>query len=223
MIPLRLNQCLPFLHKLIKPVILGLRCRNERVAITYLALKNLEFWVDNLNPTFLESMFRLEPTLHCELFETLTGLLRVPAIDSSAFRVLGKLGGLNRIHLATPPSLQHVRTVEQGLRVRATWRTPSGVFLPPESPNEFLDKEVFSDLISILSVFCKILSYHDHLYNLFLNNIFDHFFYNLYFYKLGYFYFLKKFPFSYLYLFLEKVFSLYVSYRTVFLWNPFYF
>ena len=67
----------------------------------------------------------------------------------------------------------------------------------------------------ILLIFCKILSYHDHFYDLFLNDTFNQFFYNLYFFKLGYFYFLKNFPFTFNF-FLENVFYLYISNQTFF-------
>ena len=140
MIPLRLNHSLPHLPRLLRPVILGLRMRGERSNITAIALKSLEYWVDNLHPSFLEQVFKQEPTLHADLFEALTALLRVAGgTDSSTFRVLGKLGGLNRLHLAAPPQLQQVRYTEDGLRVRALWRATEGGIEPADNAAEGLD------------------------------------------------------------------------------------
>ena len=49
--PCRLSEQLAGLPKLMKPLVLAMEGKDELVA---LALRTLEYWVDSLNPEFLE-------------------------------------------------------------------------------------------------------------------------------------------------------------------------
>jgi hypothetical protein len=59
------------LGRLLRPVILGLRSRDERGAVTHQAARQLEFWVDNLDPRYQESVLRSDGALYRDLFSAL--------------------------------------------------------------------------------------------------------------------------------------------------------
>jgi transformation/transcription domain-associated protein len=80
-VPLRLSMQLPHLGKLLRPVVLGLRASDDRKNLAGMALKTLEFWIDNLTPAYLYSVMS-EPSILGDL-----------------------LGGLNRLYMHDPPRL----------------------------------------------------------------------------------------------------------------------
>jgi transformation/transcription domain-associated protein len=69
-LPARLSALLPYLPRLMKPLVLALKRSDDLVA---LGLRTLEFWVDSLNPEFLEPSMASVMT---ELILTLWGHLR---------------------------------------------------------------------------------------------------------------------------------------------------
>ena len=96
---------------MLRPITLALRARDDRRNLPGMALKTLEFWVDNLTPGYLAAVLSEDgPALLTELMSALTQLLRPPPAPhgADALRTLGKLGGLNRAWLANPPRLLQV-------------------------------------------------------------------------------------------------------------------
>jgi transformation/transcription domain-associated protein len=80
--------------------------------LTNLALRTLEFWVDNLHPDYLYPIFAMQDddgTGLCELFMALTRhLLPAPyPYGLLCMRLLGKMGGMNRLFL-----IEMVRNVD---------------------------------------------------------------------------------------------------------------
>ena len=112
-LPLRLAMQLPFLGRLLRPVALALRARDDRKGLAGMALKTLEFFVDNLSPGYLCAVLDADPPLHVDLMAALTGLLRPqPAPHGlDALRVLGKLGGRARRWMAAPPQLPRLASI----------------------------------------------------------------------------------------------------------------
>ena len=138
-IPLRLNMQLPHLAKLLHPVVLGLRSRDERRVLVSMAVRTLEFWVDNVNPSFWLHTFTLNKQLHADLFNALTALLKnisLSAHGTDALRILGKFGGLNRLHIGAPTTLPHVKHADATLPVKMTWNQPRAAYVPPDAVGE---------------------------------------------------------------------------------------
>jgi hypothetical protein len=149
--PLRLSMTLPHLPKVLSAITLGLRIVDDRKHLPQLALKMLDYWVDNLTPTFLYAVMSFTPNTLQELMSALTSLMK-PApsqYGADVVRVLGKLGGLNRLYLAMPPRLAFVagrgtqslhatpgcdtgeHSANIGLRLHARWNVPQSVYRPP--------------------------------------------------------------------------------------------
>lgn len=88
---------LPLLLKIIIPAL------NSSVGVLInLALRTLEFWVDNLHPDFLYPIFATQDddgTGHCNLMVALTRHLQPAPYPYGllCMRLLGKLGGINRL------------------------------------------------------------------------------------------------------------------------------
>ena len=90
-VPVRLSSLLPYLHYLMKPLVLALNSNDELVSQ---GLRTLELCIDNLNPEFLNPI--IDP-VRVELMDALWRHLR-PAVMGSphgtvTLRILGKLGG----------------------------------------------------------------------------------------------------------------------------------
>jgi len=138
-IPVRLNMQLVHLGRTMKPIILGLRSRDDTRNLVGMSIRTLDYWVENISPLFFQHVFSQEPGLQGDLMNALTALLKPGAGTSSGgsnpsgdvLRLLGKLGGLNRLHLSQPPKLQHVGYSANGLVVRASWHQSSHTYLPP--------------------------------------------------------------------------------------------
>lgn len=125
-LPARLSSLLPHLPRLMMPLVLCLKGSDDLVS---LGLRTLEFWVDSLNPDFLE------PSMASVMSEVILALwshLR-PAPYSwgaKALQLLGKLGGRNRRFLKEPLALECKENPEHGLRLILTFE-PSTPFLVP--------------------------------------------------------------------------------------------
>lgn len=101
MIPARPSTIFPYLDLQIKPIVWALDGDRENM---HYGLRTLEFWVDMLQPTYLETLIvRVEP----DLTRSLCRLLRPPlsvTFGATSLRILGKLGSRarNRTGLKMP-------------------------------------------------------------------------------------------------------------------------
>ncbi|KAE9606640.1 putative transcription-associated protein [Lupinus albus] len=125
-LPARLSSLLPYLSRLMKPLVFCLKGSDELVS---LGLRTLEFWVDSLNPDFLEpSMANVMSEVILALWSHLK-----PAPypwGAKALQLLGKLGGRNRRFLTEPLALDCKENPEHGLRLILTFE-PATPFLVP--------------------------------------------------------------------------------------------
>lgn len=125
-LPARLSSLLPHLPRLMKPLVLCLKGSDDLVS---LGLRTLEFWVDSLNPDFLEPSMA---TVMSDVILALWSHLRpIPyPWGAKALQLLGKLGGRNRRFLKEPLALECKDNPEHGLRLILTFE-PSTPFLVP--------------------------------------------------------------------------------------------
>lgn len=93
MLPANLSDQLSHLKKLVWPLVVALESQEDQ--IISLGLKTLEFWIDNLNPEFLEMTLAEH---FVPILSTLWGHLCPGHIGFSAkaLQILGKLGGRSR-------------------------------------------------------------------------------------------------------------------------------
>lgn len=125
-LPARLSALLPNLSRLMIPLVM---CLNGSDDLVSLGLRTLEFWVDSLNPDFLEPSMA---NVMSEVILALWSHLR-PATypwGAKALQILGKLGGRNRRFLKEPLALECKENPEHGLRLILTFE-PSTPFLVP--------------------------------------------------------------------------------------------
>lgn len=125
-LPARLSSLLPHLTRLMKPLVLALKGSDELVS---LGLRTLEFWIDSLNPDFLEPSMA---TVMSEVILALWSHLRPAPYPwgGKALQLLGKLGGRNRRFLKEPLALECKENPEHGFRLILTFE-PSTPFLVP--------------------------------------------------------------------------------------------
>ncbi|KAJ0907922.1 putative non-specific serine/threonine protein kinase [Helianthus annuus] len=125
-LPARLSSLLPHLPRLMKPLVMCLNGSDELVS---LGLRTLEFWIDSLNPDFLEpSMANVMSDVILALWSHLR-----PAPypwGGKSLQLLGKLGGRNRRFLKEPLALECKENPEHGLRLLLTFE-PETPFLVP--------------------------------------------------------------------------------------------
>lgn len=125
-LPARLSSLLPHLPRLMKPLVFCLKGSDDLVS---LGLRTLEFWIDSLNPDFLE------PSMANVMSEVLLALWShmkpAPYLwGGKSLQLLGKLGGRNRRFLKEPLVLDCKEIPEHGLRLILTFQ-PSTQFLVP--------------------------------------------------------------------------------------------
>ncbi|XP_042493905.1 transformation/transcription domain-associated protein-like isoform X1 [Macadamia integrifolia] len=125
-LPARLSSLLPHLPRLMKPLVLTLKGSDNIVS---LGLRTLEYWIDSLNPDFLEPSMA---NVMCEVILALWSHLRPAPYPwgAKALQLLGKLGGRNRRFLKEPLALECKENPEHGLRLIFTFE-PSTPFLVP--------------------------------------------------------------------------------------------
>lgn len=125
-LPARLSSLLPHLPRLMKPLVLALKGNNDLVS---LGLRTLEYWIDSLNPDFLEPSMA---NVMSEVILALWSHLRPAPYPwgGKALHLLGKLGGRNRRFLKDPLTLDCKENPEHGLRLILTFE-PSTPFLVP--------------------------------------------------------------------------------------------
>ena len=147
-LPARLSTLLPFLPRLMTPLVAALRggAGVPLLAVSpelqLLGLRKLESWVDSMNPEYLEPCIA---DCETELMIALWALLRpaptVPGVTVAAtsgpgphalraLQLLGKLGGRGRRVLRDPTRLEWRPSPEHGLRLILTF-PPSTSFLIP--------------------------------------------------------------------------------------------
>ena len=147
-LPARLSTLLPFLPRLMTPLVAALRggAGVPLLAVSpelqLLGLRKLESWVDSMNPEYLEPCIA---DCETELMIALWALLRpaptVPGVTVTAtsgpgphalraLQLLGKLGGRGRRVLRDPTRLEWRPSPEHGLRLILTF-PPSTSFLIP--------------------------------------------------------------------------------------------
>ncbi|XP_075498359.1 LOW QUALITY PROTEIN: SAGA complex/NuA4 acetyltransferase complex subunit TRA1-like [Primulina tabacum] len=125
-LPARLSSLLPHLPRLMKPLVMCLKGSDDLIS---LGLRTLEFWIDSLNPDFLE------PSMANVISEVILALWShlKPAPypwGGKSLQLLGKLGGRNRRFLKDPLALECKENPEHGLRLILTFE-PSTPFLVP--------------------------------------------------------------------------------------------
>ncbi|PHT91150.1 hypothetical protein T459_06263 [Capsicum annuum] len=125
-LPARLSSLLPYLPRLMKPLVMCLKGNDDLVS---LGLRTLEFWIDSLNPDFLEPSMA---NVMSEVILALWSHLRPAPYPwgGKSLQLLGKLGGRNRRFLKEPLALECKENPEHGLRVILTFE-PSTPFLVP--------------------------------------------------------------------------------------------
>ncbi|KAK9039755.1 hypothetical protein V6N11_014947 [Hibiscus sabdariffa] len=125
-LPARLSSLLPYLPRLMEPLVMCLKGSDDLVS---LGLRTLEFWVDSLNPDFLEPSMA---NVMSEVILALWSHLRPAPYPwgGKALQLLGKLGGRNRRFLKEPLALECKENPEHGLRLILTFE-PSTPFLVP--------------------------------------------------------------------------------------------
>ncbi|KAK1296404.1 hypothetical protein QJS10_CPB15g00503 [Acorus calamus] len=125
-LPARLSSLLPHLSRLMRPLVLALKGSDDLVG---LGLRTLEFWIDSLNPDFLEPSMA---NVMSDVILALWSHLRPPPYTwgAKAVQLLGKLGGRNRRFLKEPLALDCKENPEHGLRLILTFQ-PETPFLVP--------------------------------------------------------------------------------------------
>ena len=125
-LPVRLQNLLPYLSKLMNPILIALKGQDELVNM---GLRTLEFWVDSLNPEYLEQEMA---SIEVELMETLWSHLQPPPYPFGArtLQLLGKLGGRNRRFLSRPLPLEFKSNPEYGLRVILSFNAQTRFLIP---------------------------------------------------------------------------------------------
>ena len=101
-IPSRLSTLLPHLPLLIKQIIPALNSNTG--TLINLSMRTLEFWCDNLHPDYLHPLFATQDNDgvgYCTLMMALTQHLQPAPYPYGllCMRLLGKLGGVNRLFL----------------------------------------------------------------------------------------------------------------------------
>ncbi len=91
-VPARLAYLLPYLPLMMRLIVRALTCQSDLEA---LALRTLEFWVDNLNPVYLYRMMSHDPQVLVDVMSALCDNLRPTPFPygMSTLRLLGKIGG----------------------------------------------------------------------------------------------------------------------------------
>ncbi|KAL6498032.1 hypothetical protein OROGR_028429 [Orobanche gracilis] len=125
-LPARLSSLLPHLPRLMKPLVMCLKGSDDLIN---LGLRTLEFWIDSLNPDFLEPSMA---NVMSEVILALWSHLRPAPYPwgGKSLQLLGKLGGRNRRFLKEPLALECKENPEHGLRLILTFE-PSTPFLVP--------------------------------------------------------------------------------------------
>ena len=98
-LPARMTTLLPHLPLIVKVIIPALQ--SNKGELVNLGLRTLEFWVDNLHPDYIYPVFSQSSDTLCELMISLQVHLKPAPYPYGllCMRLLGKLGGRNRLFL----------------------------------------------------------------------------------------------------------------------------
>jgi hypothetical protein len=115
-VPARLASLLPHLPLMMRLMVHALTCRGD---LEGLALRTLEFWVDNLNPDYLYKVMSHDSKVLTDIMCALCDNLRPTPFPygTIALRLLGKLGGRSRRFISEPMSIPVAEA--------CTWDTPN--------------------------------------------------------------------------------------------------
>ncbi|KNC87363.1 hypothetical protein SARC_00504 [Sphaeroforma arctica JP610] len=116
-VPVRLSALLPYLHWLMRPLVLALSAGPNDLVLQ--GMRTLELCIDNLTPEYLDPI--IAPVKEELLHALWIHIQPPPAYQSHAFTamvILGKLGGRNRRALKTPPLLEYVHDPFVGVKCR---------------------------------------------------------------------------------------------------------
>ena len=128
-LPARLSSILPHLPRLAHPLLRALKSTSSELQL--LGLRTLEFWVDSLNPDFLDPCIaEVESDLMLALWALLKPQQSGAPFGAKALQMLGKLGGRSRSFLREPLELEAKSNPEHGLRLILTFK-PETSFLVP--------------------------------------------------------------------------------------------
>jgi len=100
-VPARLSRILPHLPLMMRLIVHALRSKND---LANLGLRTLDFWAENINQDQLYLVLSQQPTVLTELMTALSLHLRpMPyTYGPLAAKLLGKLGGKNRLFIKDP-------------------------------------------------------------------------------------------------------------------------
>ena len=128
-LPARLSSILPHLPRLAHPLLRALKSTSSELQL--LGLRTLEFWVDSLNPDFLDPCIaEVEPQLMLALWALLKPQQSGAPFGAKALQMLGKLGGRSRCFLREPLELEAKQNPEHGLRLILTFKPETSFFVP---------------------------------------------------------------------------------------------
>ena len=140
-VPVRLSVLLPYLHFLMKPLVIALQAGPELVSQ---GLRTLELCVDNLTAEFLDPI--LKPVIKEMMMALWKHLKPLPYNSNhahSTLRILGKMGGRNR------------RILDEALRLKHHDYSAATFDLPV--PVEGFDKPLILHLDKSLRTACELL------------------------------------------------------------------
>uniref|UniRef100_A0A6N2M667 FAT domain-containing protein n=1 Tax=Salix viminalis TaxID=40686 RepID=A0A6N2M667_SALVM len=125
-LPARLSSLLPHLPRLVRPLVFCLKGSDGLVS---LGLRTLEFWIDSLNPDFLESSMA---NVMSEVILSLWCHLRPSPYPwgGKAAQILGKLGGHSRRFVKESLALECKDNPEHGLRLILTFESSTPFLVP---------------------------------------------------------------------------------------------
>lgn len=114
-VPVRLSVLLPYLHYLMKPLVIALQAGPELVSQ---GLRTLELCIDNLTAEFLDPILRpVIKDMMKALWEHLRPSPYRVSHSHTTLRILGKMGGRNRRILRDSLELEFERCSDSGLRI----------------------------------------------------------------------------------------------------------
>ena len=122
-LPARMTTLLPHLPLIVKVIIPALQ--SNKGELVNLGLRTLEFWVDNLHPDYIYPVLSQSSDTLCELMISLQAHLKPAPYPYGllCMRLLGKLGGRNRLflHEVTSQDEENIVTAP-GLSMLFEWQ-----------------------------------------------------------------------------------------------------
>eukprot|EP00004_Rigifila_ramosa_P010970 TRINITY_DN2313_c0_g1_i2.p1 TRINITY_DN2313_c0_g1~~TRINITY_DN2313_c0_g1_i2.p1 ORF type:complete len:2839 (-),score=607.47 TRINITY_DN2313_c0_g1_i2:2918-10357(-) len=139
--PVRITTLLPFVHLMMKPLVLALQSESSELVLQ--GLRTLDLLIDNLSASYLDPL--LAP-VQSELVGALCSHLRGPVYSHTniSIRLLGKLSGSNRRFLVDAPPPLPLQSHDAAFVVTAKLNQPErgNPLGTPQSPPLALDRLV---------------------------------------------------------------------------------